>query len=419
MLKQKLAPKNKISQTLRSWLPILQANIEDLKENLDKFAEENPFLNVKESIQTQSNGKNYYDSFYKSGANSELIEAKGISQKSVYELLNEQIIPPLFPTTKSQEIANKIIECLSNEGYFEYDEKILENLGIEEVERVRQRFKFLEPIGVGAKDYKEAFLFALENLELDEELYDFCKMLILDFENIQEYTKEELYKQAIGVIKKFSIPPFLDYFEDSKEIVPDLFIYRENNEIKVRINDEYYPEISFETDGLNHEFLNHYMKEAKNLVDALSMRKATLYKIGLMIVEHQYEFFLGKEIKPMKLKDIADDLERNASTISRAISNKYLSCERGLIALKDFFAFALDEEGETSNASVKDFILNLIKNENPNKPLSDSKILDLIKAEFKVDLGRRTIAKYRGQLKIASSSDRKKLYELEGKSKQN
>ncbi len=416
MLKQKLAPKNKISQTLRSWLPILQANIEDLKENLDSFAKENPFIDIKESVKTQEKGKNYYDSFYKNTSNSDLIEAKSISKKSVYELLSEQIIPPLFPTNKSQEIANKIIECLNNEGYFEYDANIFANFSEEEVEKVRQRFKFLDPVGVGAKDYKEAFLFALENLELDGELYEFCKMLILDFENIQAYTKDKLYKDATLVLKKFHIPPFLDYFEDSAELVPDLFIYRENGEIKVRINDEYYPEISFETDGLNHEFLSHYMKEAKNLIDALAMRKATLYKIGLMIVEHQYEFFLGKEIKPMKLKDLAEDLKRNASTISRAIANKYLSCERGLIALKDFFAFALDEDGETSNASVKEFIQNLIKNENTNKPLSDSKILELIGAEFKVNLGRRTIAKYRQQLKIASSSERKKIYELKGRS---
>ncbi|MFR4830844.1 MAG: RNA polymerase factor sigma-54, partial [Campylobacter upsaliensis] len=215
-------------------------------------------------------------------------------------------------------------------------------------------------------------------------------------------------------IKKFSIPPFLEYFEESRVIVPDIFIFRENGEIKVKINDDYYPEIHIETDGLEHEFLSSYLKEARNLVDALAMRKATLYKIGLMIVEHQYEFFLGKEIKPMTLKDLAQDLERNASTISRAIANKYLSCDRGLIPLKDFFAFALDGDGETSNASVKDFVANLVKNENKQKPLSDSKILELILAEFKIDIGRRTITKYRKQLGIASSTDRKKFYELEG-----
>ncbi|EAI3517077.1 RNA polymerase factor sigma-54 [Campylobacter coli] len=416
MLRQKTtqAPKTKISQTLRSWLPILQANIEDLKENLDKFAEENPFLSVQESIQTQEHNKNYFDSFYKRNVNSAFVDNKGLATKSVYELLSEQIIPPLFPTSKSQELAGKIIECLNHEGYFEYDEEILKDYDINEIERIRARFKFLDPVGVGAKDYKEAFLFALENIELDAELYDFCKMLIQDFENIQNYTKESLYKEALAIFKRFSIPPFLEYFEDSRVIIPDIFVYRENNEIKVKINDDYYPEISIETDGLNHEYLNHYIKEAKNLVDALTMRKATLYKIGLMIVEYQYDFFMGKDIKPMTFKDLALDLERNASTISRAVANKYLSCDRGLIPLRDFFAFALDEEGETSNVGVKDFVANLVKNENRLKPLSDSKILELIKKEFKVDIGRRTITKYRQHLNIPSSTDRKKLYELEG-----
>lgn len=416
MLRQKTtqAPKTKISQTLRSWLPILQANIEDLKENLDKFAEENPFLSVQEPIQTHEHNKNYFDSFYKRNANSAFVDNKGLATKSVYELLNEQIIPPLFPTSKSQELAGKIVECLNHEGYFEYDEEILKDYDINELERIRARFKFLDPVGVGAKDYKEAFLFALENIELDAELYDFCKMLIQDFENIQNYTKEPLYKEALAIFKRFSIPPFLEYFEDSRVIIPDIFVYRENNEIKVKINDDYYPEISIETDGLTHEYLNYYIKEAKNLVDALMMRKATLYKIGLMIVEYQYDFFMGKDIKPMTFKDLALDLERNASTISRAVANKYLSCDRGLIPLRDFFAFALDEEGETSNVGVKDFVANLVKNENRSKPLSDSKILELIKKEFKVDIGRRTITKYRKHLNIPSSTDRKKLYELEG-----
>ncbi|HEA8244220.1 TPA: RNA polymerase factor sigma-54 [Campylobacter coli] len=416
MLRQKTtqAPKTKISQTLRSWLPILQANIEDLKENLDKFAEENPFLSIQEPIQTQEHNKNYFDSFYKRNVNSAFVDNKGLATKSVYELLSEQIIPPLFPTSKSQELAGKIIECLNHEGYFEYDEEILKDYDINEIERIRARFKFLDPVGVGAKDYKEAFLFALENIELDAELYDFCKILIQDFENIQNYTKESLYKEALAIFKRFSIPPFLEYFEDSRVIIPDIFVYRENNEIKVKINDDYYPEISIETDGLNHEYLNHYIKEAKNLVDALTMRKATLYKIGLMIVEYQYDFFMGKDIKPMTFKDLALDLERNASTISRAVANKYLSCDRGLIPLRDFFAFALDEEGETSNVGVKDFVANLVKNENRLKPLSDSKILELIKKEFKVDIGRRTITKYRQHLNIPSSTDRKKLYELEG-----
>ncbi|TQR34703.1 RNA polymerase factor sigma-54 [Campylobacter sp. MIT 99-7217] len=415
MLKQKInqATKTKLSQTLRTWLPILQVGIEDLKESLNEMIKDNPFASVSENKATRSDGKKSFDHFYKNSV-SDTLEALSLSKKSVYELLEEQIIPPLFPTAKSQEIALKIIECLNNEGYFEYDEELLKDFSKEEVERIRQRFKFLDPVGVGALNFKEALLFSLENeQDLDEELDEFCRFLITDFDNIKDYVKEPLYKQALAVIKKFSTPPFLEYFEDSRAIVPDIFIYREDGEIKIKINDEYYPEIHIETDNLEHEFLSSYIKEAKNLIDALEMRKATLYKVGLMIIEHQYDFFVGKEIKPMKLSDLAEDLQRNSSTISRAIANKYLSFEGGLVPLKNFFTTAVDDEGETSNATIKEYITELIKKEDRKKPLSDEKLLQLAQKEFSsMQIGRRTIAKYRIQLGIASSSDRKKLYEL-------
>ncbi|EAK0450915.1 RNA polymerase factor sigma-54 [Campylobacter lari] len=414
MLRQKtsLAQKAKLSQTLRSWLPILQANIEDLKENLEEFAKENPFIEIKENSSITNNQNKYYQEYFSKSTTTQMIDAKSLDNKNVYELLNEQIIPPLFPTKKSQLIAEKIIECLNHEGYFEYDEELFTQFDPLEVEKIRQRFKFLDPIGVGAKDNQEAYMFALEHFDLDDELYEFCKSLIQNLENAKEFTKDPLYKNAISIIKKISIPPFLEYFEESMAIIPDIYIYQENGEIKIKINDEYYPEIAFETDGLDHEFLSSYLKDAKNLIDALAMRKATLYKLGLMIIEYQYDFFMGGDIKPMQLKDLAQDLERNASTISRAISNKYLSCDRGLIPLKSFFTTAVDD-GETSNATIKDFLSNLIKKENPKKPLSDLKILELTQKEFpSVQLGRRTITKYRMQLGIESSSERKKLYEL-------
>ncbi|EAK0770231.1 RNA polymerase factor sigma-54, partial [Campylobacter lari] len=369
MLRQKtsLAQKAKLSQTLRSWLPILQANIEDLKENLEEFAKENPFIEIKENSSITNNQNKYYQEYFSKSTTTQMIDAKSLDNKNVYELLNEQIIPPLFPTKKSQLIAEKIIECLNHEGYFEYDEELFTQFDPLEVEKIRQRFKFLDPIGVGAKDNQEAYMFALEHFDLDDELYEFCKSLIQNLENAKEFTKDPLYKNAISIIKKISIPPFLEYFEESMAIIPDIYIYQENGEIKIKINDEYYPEIAFEADGLDHEFLSAYLKDAKNLIDALAMRKATLYKLGLMIIEYQYDFFMGGDIKPMQLKDLAQDLERNASTISRAISNKYLSCDRGLIPLKSFFTTAVDD-GETSNATIKDFLSNLIKKENPKKP---------------------------------------------------
>ena len=131
-----------------------------------------------------------------------------------------------------------------------------------------------------------------------------------------------------------------------------------------------------------------------------------------MIVEYQYDYFLGGDIKPMKLKDLADELGRNPSTISRAIANKYLSSPRGAVALKNFFATGFDEE--TSNAAIKEFLLELIKNEDHKKPLSDLKIQELIQAKFNIQIVRRTITKYRKILNIGSSSQRKKIYQING-----
>ena len=184
--------------------------------------------------------------------------------------------------------------------------------------------------------------------------------------------------------------------------------------ISVQINDDYYPEISIDTEGLDEKeaFVSSRVKEASELIDALEMRKATLYKIGLMIVEYQYDYFLGGDIKPMKLKDLADELGRNPSTISRAIANKYLSSPRGTVALKNFFATGFDEE--TSNAAIKEFLLELIKNEDRKKPLSDLKIQELIQAKFNIQIVRRTITKYRKILNIGSSSQRKKIYQING-----
>lgn len=214
------------------------------------------------------------------------------------------------------------------------------------------------------------------------------------------------------VIQTFKNPPAIDYFEEIREVIPEIFVIEEDGEIEVRINDEQYPLVVIENEKIakKETYLRNKIKEAKDLIDALEMRKATLYKIGLMIVEYQYDFFKGGEICPMKLKDLADEFNHAPSTISRAISGKYLECNRGIFSLKSFFATAIDED--TSNTAIKDYIADLVKNEERKRPLSDTKLLQIVEDKFGVKVVRRTITKYRKQLNIASSSERKKLYEI-------
>lgn len=410
--------KQKFSSTLRGWLPILQANLDTLVETLEPFVQENPFISVKSGSETPDKRfekKSFFSEVAKASV-SDTIEALTLDKKSLFQTLHEQINPPLFPTEKSQRIAYEIIENINSEGYFEAASlvEIAKKLVVstEEVEKIRQRFAYLDPLGIGALDIKETFLFQLQDLSLEDTLYAMVEKLIINFEAIESFSKEPLFHEALSVIKRFRNPPAIDFLEDEKEVIPDIFIYDLAGAIEVRLNDSYYPEVILDTEGLdeNHSFVSQKIKDAKDLIDALEMRKATLYKIGLMIVEYQYDFFFGKAIKPMKLKDLADDLGRNSSTISRAIAGKYLSCSRGVIPLKQFFATAVEED--ISNSAIKEYMLELVKNESKIKPLSDIKLLELIEKKFNIKMVRRTITKYRQQFNIASSSERKKLYTL-------
>ncbi len=409
-LRQSQTTKLSLSSTLRSWLPILQADIESLEDAIEPFVKDNPFITVRSGFERRISSS-------KEGKyTSDVIESVSIDQKSLYEVLESQISPPLFPTKKSREIAYLIIENINEEGYFEGDiEGLAESFGcsVEDIEKIRKRFAYLEPLGVGAKDLKESFIFQLDDMELDDELYSLVKMLIENFENIQDFTNKSRFDEAINIIKKFKNPPAIEYCKNSTQIIPDIFIFKnESGNIEVTLNGSYYPEIVLDLDGVETscEYVKQKIKGAKDLIDALEMRKATLYKIGLMILEYQYDFFNGGAIRPMKLKDLAYELERNPSTISRAISNKYLSCDRGIFALKEFFSSALDED--ISSANIKEYIKELISKEDRKKPISDNKILQAIERKFGIKIVRRTITKYRKQLGIASSSERKKLYLL-------
>lgn len=417
-LRQNQSVKTKLSTTLKSWLPILQSSVVEMEETISEYAKENPYIGLQSSIvqDFSSKFKKPYPNSPQKNSISDKIESLSIQEYSLYETLFAQILPPLFPTKISEEIARDIINNIGEEGYFEADEEEqAEELGVElqQYQKIRARFAYLEPKGVGAKDVIESFLFQLEDyIEISNEIYDLCHELINNLANHKEYKNKSGYLEAMKIIQSFKNPPALAFAHRENYIIPDILVFFEENEIQVQLNDEFYPVVAIEKVCLQNvdQYLKNKFKEARDLIDALDMRKQTIRKIGLMIVEYQYEFFMGGEIKPMRLKDIADEFGHAPSTISRAISNKYLECSRGIFPIKSFFTTAID--GDTSNASIKDFIAEIIRDENHKKPLSDLKILQLIEEKFQLKMVRRTITKYRKQLNIASSSERKQLYEM-------
>ncbi|MFP4485459.1 MAG: RNA polymerase factor sigma-54 [Campylobacterales bacterium] len=419
-LKTGVASKTKLSSTLKSWFPLLQASVSDLEEKVHEFASENPFIDVKSNFSKDfsSSFKKRRDFTSQKAGLSDKIESLSTYKNSLYEKLYEQISPPLFPTKISSDIALEIIEDINDEGYFEGDEKkIAQRYGVDisQVEKIRARFAYLEPSGIGAKSIKESLFFQLTHLDIDSELYESVKLMIDNLENIRIHSERENFQEAKRILKNFKNPPAIEFLQKDSEVIPDIFVFNIDDMIEVRLNDSLYPTINIDNqmtlDMIKKDsYIKSKIKEAKDLVDALDMRKATLYKIGLMIVEYQYDFFTGGAIKPMKLKDLAEEFGHAPSTISRAISNKYLECDRGVVPIKSFFSAAIDED--VSNAAIKEFINELIKDESRARPLSDIKILEAIEERFEVKMVRRTITKYRKQLNIASSSERKKLYEM-------
>ncbi|MFK5938231.1 MAG: RNA polymerase factor sigma-54 [Sulfurimonas sp.] len=415
--RQSVENKHKLSNTLRNWLPILHSSLSDLGEAMAPFVESNPVVEVESGYEEDFEKKIPRKVISRGVSNSrtEQIEALTIHKRTLHEVLDEQLEAPLFPTPISQEIAQFVVANLDENGYYEgIDEEFCDkhDVNLETFDKIRQRFAHIEPVGIGARNLKESFLFQLDSSEISDKAYALAVEIINNMQTIYSYSGEEYFSEVMHVLSSFKNPPSIEYQEESAQIVPDLMIYfNEEKNIEVKLNDAYYPTINIDTNyAVEHEFITQKIKEAKSLVDALDMRKATLYKVGLMIVEYQYEFFTGGAIMPLTLKTLADEFGHNPSTISRAIANKYIACDRGVLAMKEFFTTAIDDD--VSNAAIKEFLIGLVKQENRVKPFSDMKFLELIQDKFKVKMVRRTIAKYRKQLNIAGSSERKKLYQL-------
>lgn len=405
--------KQTLQLSLKLWLPLLQAPLQDLEKVFKEHSYENPFLKVNSSSEGIYSGSSY--SKDDDGDNKGFIENMGEKQESIYNKLIDQIEPPLFPTPRSQKVGFEIVENINDEGYFEGDIEqiaINNNTTDEFVESIRARFSYLEPSGVGAVDLSESFLFQLFGMDIDDELNEFVKKLIVNLKKMDKFHKHHRYGEGVGIIKNFKNPPAVEYLSDNPAIIPDFFV-EVGDDISVKINNKYYPDIvvkdPFKTDSSE---LREKLKEARDLVNLLEMRKSTLYKLVLIIVEKQIGYFLGSELKPLTMAEVASEIGFEESTISRAVSNKYIKCSRGIVALRSFFTNAVSKD--LSSSEIKSFLTSLIDSESHEEPLTDQDIVDKVMERYKMKMVRRTITKYRKLLNIPSSKERKKMYKIAG-----
>jgi RNA polymerase sigma-54 factor len=404
--------KQTLHLSLKTWLPLLQAPLQELDTLFKEYSYENPFLEVNSHFESTSysGGSTGSSEDDKRG----FIENMSVYQESIYDKIDSQISAPLFPTPNSQKVAREILFYINDEGYFEGNiEKIALKCNVTDdfAESIRQRFRYISPVGVGAKDMKESFLFQLGEMEIDEELSLFTQKVIANLKNIDKYHKHHRFEDAKELLKKFNNPPAINYLADQPYIIPDFFV-EVDDDIRLKINNDYYPDIivsdPFKT---KNEDIRSKLKEARDLVNLLELRKSTLYKLILIIVEKQIGFFIGSELKPLTMSDVAKELGFEESTVSRAVSNKYIKCSRGTFALKYFFTNAVSKN--LSSSEIKNYIAQVVSSESHDEPLTDQNLVDMVIQRYNVKMVRRTITKYRKILDIPSSKERKKLYKVQ------
>jgi len=398
--------KQGLNLSLKLWLPLLQLPLQELSSHLETISYENPFVEVKRPFERNMGS-----------SSSGIIESLVLEGESLHEKILEQIVPPLFPTPISQKVAHEILCDINEDGYFDGDmEQIAFTCSVykEYVEKIRQRFSKLEPYGIGALDAHESFVFQLDALsdDIDDELYHLILKMIDQMVKVDKFAKHHRFEEAKAIIKKFSNPPAVEYKATSMQVIPDFFVEVEDD-IKVRINHDYYPDIIIqEPFSSKSDSIKEKLKEARDIVNLLELRKTTLYKIVLLIVERQLSFFSGGELKPLCMNTLATELSFAESTISRAISNKYIESKQGVFPLKSFFTNAVATK-ELSSSEIKNFINTQIEYEDKEEPLTDDDLLLRIEKRFGIKMVRRTITKYRKLMNVASSKERKKFYKVQ------
>ena len=444
---QKLSMTPELIQAIQ----ILQYNNQELNEYIDKEILENPILESeyhKES-DTDIDIDSLRDQLIQADENVEAYkqwESHSTGDEYSYEnfvafnyTLTEFLIEQLhFSSLKGQdaEIGRYIIENIDDNGYLSMSlEEICRVLDVDldSCERVLDVIHTFEPSGVGARDLNECLIIQLASLgELTDEIEFIISNRLKDLAD----NKYALISKDMGIsiaevqgiadlIKTLEPKPGRGFDSDNsvKYIIPDIYVEAVNDEYIVNANDASTPSLHIssyynslieeaKSDKELSNYLNNRFNSAMWLMKSIEQRKKTIYNVASAIVQFQNDFFAkgDKFLKPLTLKQIAETVGVHESTVSRAINGKYMQCPRGVFELKYFFTGGiLNEDGSgVSSNSIKSMIKEFVDAEDDKKPLSDSKISELLH-EKGIDISRRTVAKYRDDIGILPSSKRRRF----------
>ncbi len=378
-----------------------------------------------------SSGEQYYDDDDRPSYENLLTKKTTLFDHLLWQLKLSHV------TEQEILVGSEIIGNIDEEGYLRStlaDIAMICSVDEPFVESVLKKIQEFDPIGVGARDLRECLLLQVQQLGMEGSVVE---ALLRDHLKDLELRKYKQIAKSLGVdfndvlvsakiIASLDPKPGRQFSqEDVHYISPDIFVYKVGEEFVVVLNDEGMPNIRinplYTGEGRStgsdnqkaEEYINEKMRSALWLIKSIHQRQRTIYRVSKSIVKFQRNFFERgiAYLKPLVLRDIAEDIGMHESTISRVTTNKYMQTPQGLLELKFFFNSGIStvEGDDIASESVKNIIKEIVGGEDPRKPLSDQRIAEIL-ATQNITIARRTITKYREMLKIGSSSERKRLF---------
>jgi RNA polymerase sigma-54 factor len=340
------------------------------------------------------------------------------------------------PDQEEERIGSLIIGNLNKDGYLDVsDEEIANSSGSspEKVEEIISIIQTFDPVGVCARDLSECLLIQAKFLGLDDTIV--IDIITNHLSNLEKKNYKAICKalkksmdevvSAINVIKSLEPKPGRQFNDETPQYInPDIYVYKLEDEFVIMLNDDGMPKLRVNSfykssisrgkniSGEAEDYIQEKMRSAAWLIKSIHQRQKTIYRVMESILGYQREFFEKgiAYLKPMVLRDVAQDIQMHESTISRVTTNKYAFTPQGIFELKYFFNSSIRRShgGSIASASVQEKIRQIIAAENPKKPYSDDKIAQILKKD-QISIARRTVAKYREMLKVLPSNKRKQI----------
>ncbi|MGZ8135977.1 MAG: RNA polymerase factor sigma-54 [Methylococcaceae bacterium] len=417
---------------------------EKKNEHADSLTSEGSQTDMPDELPIDSSWDDIYENVMESGINTtESVEFE--SQRSNAPTLFEHLLWQLELTRFSERdhaIAIAIIDSINEDGYltnspeeiFQGLQSQFDDLDLAEVNAVLHRVQYFDPVGVGAINLSDCLRLQLEQMPESTPYREEALMIVnqyLDLLATHEQSKlmrrlgltERQLDAVVTLIRTLDPKPGARIQEtDSEYVIPDVYVMKQNDKWQVNLNPDISPKLRINPfyssmikradNSKDNACMKDHLQEARWFIKSLHSRNDTLLRVARSIVEKQAGFLEHGSIamKPMVLRDIAEELELHESTISRVTTQKYMHTPNGIIEFKYFFSSHVSTEGggECSSTAIRAIIKELIGNEDLAKPLSDSKIAEFLK-EKGINVARRTIAKYREAMLISPSSQRKRI----------